>query len=424
MRLVIILLLSAGFWASSCCQPQKIEAPNPVFENPDKNPRNFVERTGIFIRSGEENKDKIFNIPYVQRAYEPVLLVLGGPFCIEWFGRYLEEDYNVIYFEPSPNSLLLSEKIADVEELVNTLKLDQIILFGHSDSGAVVMEYAAKHKEQVSKIIWVSGLNDHPRSLQLEFQLLEEHATAETEKMLFNSLSKKEEFTLLDVVLSLQSRKLSPTCTNAEVCRRFFERSKAAVNELGYLKELKNAYSDPPVPADRLLAMITPDLRNRSFLQYRSAEISADLQQIPILMIQGELDETVHPDTTKAFAATLPKAKLVMFEDSGHLPFMDENQKFIKEVRLFLGIDLQTPPSPSALAVDWTPDYDDGNKSTEQLEAEAIGFLEKRNSGMADGLLKATCGFFGEIPSDDLLVRFNLKAVDHMQFYSLFCKNN
>jgi proline iminopeptidase len=56
----------------------------------------------------------------------------------------------------------------------------------------------------------------------------------------------------------------------------------------------------------------------------------------PVLVLAGRHDRTCPVPAAEAMAAGLPDAELVVFEHSGHMTFVEENDAYVGAVRDFL----------------------------------------------------------------------------------------
>ena len=56
----------------------------------------------------------------------------------------------------------------------------------------------------------------------------------------------------------------------------------------------------------------------------------------PTLVLAGRGDRTCSVEGGQAIAAGIPHAELVIFEHSGHMTFVEENEAYVKAVREFL----------------------------------------------------------------------------------------
>lgn len=66
--------------------------------------------------------------------------------------------------------------------------------------------------------------------------------------------------------------------------------------------------------------------------------IEEQLAQIttPTLVVWGANDDTTPLEKGRTFANHIPGANLLIMADSGHYPFVDETQKFVREITAFL----------------------------------------------------------------------------------------
>ena len=60
----------------------------------------------------------------------------------------------------------------------------------------------------------------------------------------------------------------------------------------------------------------------------------------PVLVLAGKMDRTCVVEGAQAIATGIPGARLVVFERSGHMTFVEENEAYLEAVRGFL------PPPP------------------------------------------------------------------------------
>ena len=98
---------------------------------------------------------------------------------------------------------------------------------------------------------------------------------------------------------------------------------------------------DPRIPeyARRSAGRYTPDvLRKFSAAGYGGIEVQAALGSVtsPVLVLAGRHDRTCPPEASQATAAGVPGAALHIFEESGHMPFVEQPEEFLAVVRSFL----------------------------------------------------------------------------------------
>lgn len=66
-------------------------------------------------------------------------------------------------------------------------------------------------------------------------------------------------------------------------------------------------------------------------VEERLAEVAA-----PVLAVTGRFDRVHTPTGSKVIAAGVPRAELEVFERSGHLPFVEEPERFVETIANFL----------------------------------------------------------------------------------------
>jgi proline iminopeptidase len=71
---------------------------------------------------------------------------------------------------------------------------------------------------------------------------------------------------------------------------------------------------------------------------YGGIELEDRLGEVahPVLVLAGRLDRTCPPEAAEAMAAGIPGAELRMFERSGHMTFVEEQDAYVETVRDFL----------------------------------------------------------------------------------------
>jgi proline iminopeptidase len=79
-------------------------------------------------------------------------------------------------------------------------------------------------------------------------------------------------------------------------------------------------------------------LRHFSTNDYGSIEVEDRLKNVtqPVLVCTGRLDRVCTVPAAEAMANGLPHAELVIFENSGHMTFVEEPELYLKVVREFL----------------------------------------------------------------------------------------
>jgi pimeloyl-ACP methyl ester carboxylesterase len=86
-------------------------------------------------------------------------------------------------------------------------------------------------------------------------------------------------------------------------------------------------------------SVMAPDiLRHFAAQNYGGIEVEDRLGSInhPVLVLGGRHDRTCSVEAAETMAAKIPGAELVIFENSGHMTFVEETDRYIAAVRGFL----------------------------------------------------------------------------------------
>jgi len=204
-------------------------------------------------------------------------------------------------------SCTLADQIADLEALLGHLGYAKIDLLGHSWGGYLAMAYAARHPERIERLILVDSAapkwgdtiflfkDVFPETIERQNALnfaetLGDKAAAESDiqeylGMLFYSPEKRDAFL-------------------------------AGSKSYAYNTEINQALNNDLARFD-----LNPELPKFRF---------------PTLVIHGRFDMNVATATAFHTHRAISGSKLVVFEKSGHMPFYEEPEGFLKAVGDFL----------------------------------------------------------------------------------------
>ncbi len=126
-------------------------------------------------------------------------------------------------------------------------------------------------------------------------------------------------------------------------------RETSVVTEEGYrsllVDQLPFHFADPRDPriqdyvAAQADARYAPDMLRRFSVEgYGGIDVEAQLPSViqPMLILTGAADRVCVPEASRAMAEALPNSRLVVFENSGHTPFVEETEAYVRAVRDFL----------------------------------------------------------------------------------------
>lgn len=254
----------------------------------------------------------------------PIVCMHGGPgldhtYLRPWLDP-LSDVAQLVYYDhrgngrsPRPPAAELSHDTwaRDADDLRAALGHDQIVVFGHSHGGALGLEYAARFGHRLRGLVLCSStpVLDYPE-------------TAMAKAM---ARGTPDQIAALAVAMS------TPAGTDEEFRRRwttllplYFHRFDRGV--AGDMDE-RTVYS--AAAADRGLLECLPSYDARPTL----AGI-----ECPTLILAGRHDWLMPPELGAArLEEGIPRAQSVVFEHSGHFPFIEEQEAFLASVRDWLG---------------------------------------------------------------------------------------
>jgi proline iminopeptidase len=258
----------------------------------------------------------------------PLLVFHGGPgLDHHMFGDYLdplEDDFRVILVdqrsqgrsERAPEATWsLRQMAADISLLARAMGLDQYATLGHSYGAFVCLRHAVDFPGHAARTIVSSGV---PSSRYLA-RVWENLAAVEPEAL------------RAQVTASWEREKEARTAADVE----------SLIHD-----QLPFQFGDPLDPRiaeyERRAAggVYSPDVLRHfaSDESYGGIEVQDRLGEVtqPVLVLAGRNDRTCVVEAAEATAAGVPNARLVVFEHSGHMTFVEENETYLREVRDFL----------------------------------------------------------------------------------------
>jgi proline iminopeptidase len=266
---------------------------------------------------------------------EPLILVSGGPgISHDYFHPYfssLRDSYRIIYFDAlgrgksdrakDLGGYSLARDVEDVEGLRKALGLGKINLLGHSYGGVVAQSYALRFPESLHRLILIDTLfsaemwqaNDDNGNNELRNQFPEAwEKIQQVRAQGFNTCSKEYQ----DV---------------NDVSPAFLMFYNASTFE-------KLMHSDGSVNNDVYCAITGDDADFLVSGDMGKFDFRLDLKKLsmPILILAGRYDRVSIPRWSVQYKRYAPQARFVMFEKSGHFPFIEETDETVRILREFL----------------------------------------------------------------------------------------
>jgi len=201
----------------------------------------------------------------------------------------------------------MDAQVADLDAVRQSLRLNKVVLLGDSYGGLGAMAYAAAHPEHVAKLI----LSDSPgpswhdivHLLPDVFPDIQEQGAQEAKKLGATT----EAAARAGLRNHFRMIFYSPEKRDAYMSH---------MGDLGFEPAVGDAVEKATADLD-----LTPKLAGFKF---------------PTLVINGRYDMNVAPLTAWRLAHAIPGARVVFFEQSGHLPAYEEPEKYIEVLEGFL----------------------------------------------------------------------------------------
>jgi proline iminopeptidase len=248
---------------------------------------------------------------------EILLLHPGGPgashdYFHPWFSA-LRDRARVIYIDPfgtgksdrakRPTEYSLAGEVDDIEAIRKALHLGRINLLGHSYGGVVALSYAVKYPQSLKRLIISNTLVS-----SAAWQITNNHANAET-KLFFPERGNPDP---------------------GQVMAHFFFYDRSNFAKLNQANNLFNAQVMTAIGGD--------DMDNTLGGELAHFDFHGKFQSPPfaMLILAGRGDGVVMPQLARDLAAAAPRARFIMFDHSGHYPFIEQPDLVMRAIGDFL----------------------------------------------------------------------------------------
>lgn len=258
----------------------------------------------------------------------PVLILHGGPgLDHHMFGDYLDplsQYYRLVLVDQRsqgrsdptpPTAWNLKQMAMDVTQLAQALGFSQYAVLGHSYGAFVALQHAVDFPGSAAATIISSGIPS-ARFLQHVEQSLQAFVPETLREQVTASWARERDVTTEDEVAALLHDQLPFHFANPE---------DAIIVE--YEARTQGARYSPQV------------LQYFARQEYGGIEVEDKLPSVrqPVLVLTGRHDRTCSVEAAETIAQSVPNGRLVVFEDSGHMTFVEETERYISVVNEFLG---------------------------------------------------------------------------------------
>jgi len=258
----------------------------------------------------------------------PLIVLHGGPgLDHHMFGDYLDmltDSFRLILVDQRAQGLsdmcpasswTLGRMAADVTDLARALGLTRYAVLGHSYGAFVALQHAVDFPSAAAQTIVSSGLPS-ARYLAKVFENLDKFEPVQLREQVRSSWE-REKFA--------QTREDVDSLLHDQLPMQFCDPFDPRIDE--FEKRTSEAVNSPEV------------LRHFANADYGGIEVEDRLSAVthPVLVLAGRHDRTCVVEGAEAMAKGLPEAELVVFEESAHMTYVEENAKYVRTVREFLG---------------------------------------------------------------------------------------
>jgi proline iminopeptidase len=258
----------------------------------------------------------------------PLLVLHGGPGLDHtMFGDYLNrltDQFRLILVDQRsqgrsdispPQTWTLAQMARDVVDLASALGLKRYAVLGHSFGALVALQYAVDFPDQSSQTIVSSGFPS-ARFLVYVQESLETFEPVELREQVMSSWEREK---------TVQTQEEFANILHDQLPFHFADPLDPRIEE--YERRSGGSVYSPQV------------IRYFARQDYGMIEVEDRLGGVsqPVLVLAGRHDRTCSVEAAGVIAGGIPQAELVIFEQSGHMTFVEENEYYLATVRKFLG---------------------------------------------------------------------------------------
>ena len=265
----------------------------------------------------------------------PVVFLHGGPgqgsqSFAALAGPELEPRLRMVYYDqrgsgrserPWDGAYSLDLLVEDIEGLRRALGVERMNLIGQSFGAVPALEYAARYPEHVQRMVIAAGLSDTQATMRAGCERLAQvHPDAYARSMEEARAQGSDVCNLFGAIADDEQRRI------------FFEQNMFPIAESGRLITLHDSAGGL-----RNTGELGGALFQQGLLSWRFDE--HERLTMPVLVIAGALDYQIGLAPQRALAESLPNAELLIYEGAGHCMYVDQPERFARDVSSFFRDD-------------------------------------------------------------------------------------
>lgn len=271
---------------------------------------------------------------------EPLVLIAGGPGDSHtYFKPYFDQltkTFTVVYFDargrgrstkPFNESYSVDKDVEDLENLRRQLGYSKLRILGHSYGGIVAESYALAYPEKVERLIlcntfhsaegWQDNIDNCNRILQ------QSYPDIWTKLMDLRTRMKSNTKEWRNTYDSCVGNLYWYDVTKKKKYQETYQKIRSVEDEFSEIVYYAIIGSDP-------------DFQVNGTMQGLDLREALKKLRIPTLVLSGRADRIATAKQAMEIHEAIPQSTLHIFDTSGHLPFVEENEEFIKTVMPFL----------------------------------------------------------------------------------------
>jgi proline iminopeptidase len=293
---------------------------------------NSTENTKTDIATIEENVSINGVSHYIKKmgTGEPIIVLHGGPglfhnYLTPHFEK-LAEKYQIIFYDQrgcgktdfpkDTTSINVDQYVEDLEAIRNHLKIEKLILAGHSFGAILAINYGKKYPDNLKNLILISPAPANSEYFDQMFRNMQNKRTDEDIKNLVKVMSSKD----------FDKRKPETVLEAIKIGDKVNLADQSKIDEL-YAPMVFTEQS-----ANNMLTVNS--IMEKNFFNYNVAENMTNIA-CPTLIILGDLDNVPFA-SSQLLQDNLPNARLEVLQHAAHYPFFEAQKEFNASVKNFL----------------------------------------------------------------------------------------
>ena len=207
----------------------------------------------------------------------------------------------------------------DLEALRVHLGISEINLLGHSNSGAIALSYAARFPDHLSKLVLIGS------------QVLGFSAAAETQRILQSRSTEPRFEEATKAMFAFFGGQVNPGVSDeilgdfvAQILPLYLYRPEKSL-------ALAREQLSGPISSYAFVSQFTADAASKTDLTQSLGDITAKT-----IVLVGRHDFICPVMLSERLHKEIHASRLVIFEESGHFPWLEEPKAFFEELEGFL----------------------------------------------------------------------------------------